>query len=61
MGSEAFESCPLCGERIGVYEPLALLLPGGNVLRGGLTVLREQLGQGLVHHAACLDAALTPE
>jgi len=58
---EPFESCPLCGERIGVYEPLAVLLPSGIVLRGGLTGLHAHLAAGLVHHAACFDAGLTPE
>ena len=61
MEPEPFERCPLCGDRIGAYEPLAVLLPEGIVLRGGLTALREHLKHGLVHHAACFDAALNPE
>jgi hypothetical protein len=55
---EPFGHCPVCGERIGAYEPLALLLPGGAVLRGGLLSLRDQLAQGLLHHEACLDDAV---
>ena len=61
MSREPFGHCPLCGERIGAYEPLALLLPSGIVLRGGLLALRGQLAEGQLHHGACFDAGLTPD
>jgi hypothetical protein len=61
MHSEPFGHCPVCGERIGAYEPLVLMLPGGIVLRGGLSALREHLARGLVHHKACFEATVTPE
>jgi hypothetical protein len=55
--NEPFERCRVCGDRIGAYEPLAVVLPGGTVLRGGLMALRKQVGAGIVHHAACFDGA----
>lgn len=50
--------CGYCGEIVGVYEPIRLLLPDGSDRRGGVLSLGDQLaapGSTVVHegcHAA---------
>jgi len=61
VGADPFGTCPVCGEPVGAYEPLALVLPEGTVLRGGLTVLREHATAGVMHHQVCFDAAVASQ
>jgi hypothetical protein len=59
VGADPFGRCPVCGEPIGAYEPLAVVLPEGTVLRGGLTVLPEDAERGMVHHESCFDTLVS--
>jgi len=51
--------CGLCGDRIGIYEPLVILLRGGELVRTSLAVSPHPERRGFVFHAAC-DAPSQP-
>ena len=51
------ELCAQCGDRLGIYERLAVVRADGSVLHGGLLTLRDRLGEGArLFHAGCRPA-----
>jgi hypothetical protein len=47
--------CPLCGDRIGVYEPIWLERPDGTLVRSGLLALKDTRADGRIFHSGCLS------
>jgi hypothetical protein len=45
--------CALCGERMGVYEPLIALAPGQHGVRTSRLLQRDRPVDGLLVHEEC--------
>ena len=45
--------CPWCGELIGIYEPLVIVLRSGETVRTSLVVSPRAGSRGLALHAGC--------
>lgn len=54
----AATTCPVCGDRLGYYEPLHCRLQDGTVAEGGLLALRDAGVGAEIFHTACLPAAV---
>ena len=55
--------CALCGDVIGVYEPLRLFLSDDTMIEGSCLTLRGELQQegSIAFHHQCLSVAERPE
>lgn len=55
---DPFGTCDRCGEALGAYEPLVLVLSDGTVVHGGLLSLHDRAGDGArLRHARCVGEA----
>ena len=52
----SFSVCPICGEKVGVYEPAVLVRPGGSAIRGSRLTLEPADGEPLMHEL-CYEQA----